>query len=217
MNSPASLLTEVRNNTAIVRLNRPSQRNSLSVDTLRELDETVSHLLSQSEIRALIFTGSGDVFASGADLSELSALDPDGALQFARLGQRVFNLIANARATTLAAINGYCMGGGLDLALSCDIRVASKAAVLAHPGARRGIITGWGGTQRLPRTIGRSRALELFVTARMISSEEALTIGLVSGLADPVLEFALDLASKSLRAGSDTEKMVPTQLPKESF
>lgn len=217
MNSPASLVIEVRDNTAIVRLDRPSQRNSLSVDTLRELEENVSLLLNQREIKALIFTGSGDVFASGADLSELSGLDPAGALQFARLGQRVFTLIAHARATTLAAINGYCMGGGLDLALSCDIRVASKAAVLAHPGARRGIITGWGGTQRLPLTIGRSRALELFVTARMIRSEEALTLGLVSRLADPVLDCALDLANKALRGGSKMENKLPSLLPTESF
>ncbi len=213
MNSPASLVVDVRDNLAIVRLDRPSQRNSLSVNTLRELDETLSHLLGQSEIGALILTGTGDVFASGADLSELSELDPSGALEFARLGQRVFNLVANARATTLAAINGYCMGGGLDLALSCDIRVASKAAVLAHPGAKRGIITGWGGTQRLPRTIGRGRALELLLTARMIRSEDALQIGLVTSLADPVLECALELANKALRGGSKAE----TRLPTESF
>jgi enoyl-CoA hydratase/carnithine racemase len=199
LNSAASLVTAVIDNIAIVRLDRPSQRNSLSISTLRELKHTVSHLLSRSEISALIFTGTEDVFAAGADLSELSQLDPQSAEEFARLGQEVFKVIADSRVPTVAAINGYCMGGGLDLALSCDIRVSSRSAVLAHPGARRGIITGWGGTQRLPRLIGRARALEMFVTARPISSDEALEMGLVSSVGDPVLDCALDVARLALR------------------
>lgn len=105
--------------------------------------------------------------------------------------------IADAKQVTIAAINGYCMGGGLDLALACDTRVASKDAVLSHPGAKRGIITGWGGTQRLPRLIGRQRALDLFLTARLIRSEEALQIGLISSICDPVLTCALQLASSA--------------------
>jgi enoyl-CoA hydratase/carnithine racemase len=115
-------------------------------------------------------------------------------LRFSKFGQDLFQTIADARQLTIAAINGYCMGGGLDLALACDIRVASTSAVFSHPGARLGIITGWGGTQRLPRTIGRARALEFFVTARRLGSEEALSVGLITKIADPVLSCAVEIA-----------------------
>ena len=110
------------------------------------------------------------------------------------MGQELFQQIANARQVTIAAINGYCMGGALDLALACDIRLASANAVFAHPGARLGIITGWGGTQRLPRLIGKARALEFFATARRLSSQEALEIGLITQIHDPVLESARAMA-----------------------
>ena len=191
----SSLLVEIHDRAAVVRFNRPSQRNSLSVSTLQELSNTLSGLLVRPDVQAVIFTGANDVFASGADISELVQLNPTAAHGFSRLGQQTFQQIANATQVTIAAINGYCMGGGLDLALACDIRVASKDAVLSHPGAKRGIITGWGGTQRLPRLIGRQRALDLFLTARHVRSEEALEIGLVNSICDPVLDCALELAS----------------------
>jgi enoyl-CoA hydratase len=195
----SSLLVEVHDGAAVVRFNRPGQRNSLSVSTLQELSNTLGGLLARPEIQRIIFTGTGDVFASGADLSELVQLNPTSARDFSRLGQQTFQLIADANQLTIAAINGYCMGGGLDLALACDIRVASKNAVLSHPGAKRGIITGWGGTQRLPRLIGRQRALDLFLTARVIYSEEALEIGLIGGICDPVLTCALQLAHPAIK------------------
>ena len=195
--SDSSLLVEIHDSAALVRFNRPSQRNSLSVSTLQELSNTVSGLLVRPNIHAIIFTGTGDVFASGADISELVQLKPTAAHDFSRLGQQTFQQIAAAKPVTIAAINGYCMGGGLDLALACDIRVASTDAVLSHPGAKRGIITGWGGTQRLPRLIGGQRALDLFLTARLIRSEEALQMGLISRVCDPVLTCALQLASSA--------------------
>lgn len=191
----SSLLVEIHGSAAVVRFNRPGQRNSLSVSTLEELNNTLGRLLGRPDLKAIIFTGTGDVFASGADISELVQLNPAVAHSFSRLGQQTFQQIADAKQVTIAAINGYCMGGGLDLALACDIRVASKDAVLSHPGAKRGIITGWGGTQRLPRLIGKQRALDLFLTARHVRSEEALQIGLVNSICDPVLDCALELAS----------------------
>ena len=109
-------------------------------------------------------------------------------------GQRLFQKIADVPQLTIAAINGYCMGGALDLALACDIRCASPRAVFAHPGARLGIITGWGGTQRLPRLIGAARALEMFTTARRVGSHEALEIGLVSKVGEPVVDCAIEIA-----------------------
>jgi enoyl-CoA hydratase len=189
------IVTEITGPIAIVRFNRPAQRNPLSLDTLQELRRTTSALFPRRDIQAVIFTGTDDVFASGANILELAQLDTVTALEFSKFGQDLFQTIANASQMTIAAINGYCMGGGLDLALSCDIRVASKSAVFSHPGARLGIITGWGGTQKLPRIIGRARALEFFATARRYSSAEALEIGLISNVADPILDHALELAS----------------------
>ena len=202
----SSLLVEIHDSAAVVRFNRPGQRNSLSVSTLQELSNTLVGLLVRPDIHAIIFTGTGDVFASGADISELVQLNPIAARDFSRLGQQTFQLIAEAKQPTIAAINGYCMGGGLDLALACDIRVASKDAILSHPGAKRGIITGWGGTQRLPRLIGSQRALDLFLTARPVRSEEALEIGLISRICDPVLACALHLASSGVK-GQDTPQI----------
>jgi enoyl-CoA hydratase len=190
-----SLLTEVTDNIAIVRFNRPAQRNSLSLSTLQELDKALTAVLPREDLKAIIFTGTDDVFASGADIRELTQLSRSSALQFAKLGQTLFQNIADARQVTIAAINGYCMGGALDLALSCHIRVASKNAIFSHPGAKRGIITGWGGTQRLPRIIGKSQALDLFITARQVRSDEALRLGLVSKVSDPVLHSALQVAA----------------------
>ncbi len=131
----AALIVESRSSTAIVRINRPAERNSLSIATLEELDSIVSALTARTDVTAIIFTGTGDVFASGADLRELSALTPATAREFAMRGQRLFQKIADATQLTIAAINGYCMGGGLDLALCCDLRCASPEAVFAHPGS----------------------------------------------------------------------------------
>jgi enoyl-CoA hydratase len=195
MDSEASaIVTDVLGATAVVRFNRPAERNPLSIDILNELASAVSSVTAKKSLKAIIFTGTEEVFASGADIRELAQLASKDALEFAVFGQKLFQTIANAKQVTIAAINGYCMGGALDLALACDIRVASPQAVFSHPGARLGIITGWGGTQRLPRLIGRARALELFATARRISSREALQIGLVSVISDDVLAAALATA-----------------------
>ena len=196
--SPA-IVTTLDANVAIIRFNRPALRNPLSISTLHDLETTLSEVMVLEEIKAVIFTGTDDVFASGADIRELAQLDSTSARKFSQLGQRVFQTIADARQLTIAAISGYCMGGALDLALACDIRVASSNAILAHPGARLGIITGWGGTQRLPRTIQRGVALELFLTGRRISADEALRVGLVTTVSDSLLETARSIARTSTR------------------
>lgn len=185
------VIVETRNSFAVIRLNRPAERNSLSIVTLEELDATVSSLSARTDINALIFTGTKDVFASGADIRELRALTPESAREFARRGQHLFQKIADAKQLSIAAVNGYCMGGGLDLALACDLRCASPGATFAHPGARLGIITGWGGTQRLPRLIGMARALEMFATAKRVTAREAYEMGLVSRVEEPVLDCAI--------------------------
>lgn len=190
------VVVEERGAHAVLRIDRPEQKNSLSAATLRELDEAFSSLSARDDISAIVFTGTRDVFASGADIRELQTLTPDSAREFAGRGQALFRKISEARQLTIAAVNGYCMGGGLDLALSCRVRVASPDAVFAHPGARLGIITGWGGTQRLPALVGPARAFEIFLTAKRLSAQEALEAGLVSRVDVDALACALELASR---------------------
>lgn len=184
------LAVEYDGELAIIRFNRPASRNSLSSAVLSALDSVLTTITPRTDIKTIIFTGTADVFASGADLKELAEIDSEKARAFSARGQRLFQRIADARQLTIAAINGYCMGGALDLVLCCDVRVASAKAMFAHPGAGLGIITGWGGTQRLPRLVGRARASELFFTARRFSASEALQMGLVTALADPILDYA---------------------------
>jgi enoyl-CoA hydratase len=194
MQAPNSILVEIRQDVAIITFNRPQARNALSIDVLDGLDEIISELTDRSDINRLIFTGRENVFLSGADIRQLRSLDPEAASIFGERGQRLFQRIAAARQKTVAAINGFCMGGGLDFALACDIRVAAPNAEFAHPGARLGIITGWGGTQRLPRLIGRPRAIEFFITARRLSAREAFNIGLVDAVDASPLQYSLQIS-----------------------
>ncbi len=194
------ILSEVIDSIAIIRFNRPTERNPLSSDTLRELQTELAAVTSRSDLSSIIFTGTDDVFASGANIRELTHLAPDSAKEFSEFGQHLFQSVASAPQVTIAAVNGYCMGGALDLALACDIRVASTTAVFAHPGARLGIITGWGGTQRLPRVISKTRGLELFLTARRFDAHEALEMGLITSIHDPVLDHAIAIAQQTSKA-----------------
>ncbi len=198
--SPA-VLSEITGATAIIRFNRAAERNPLSRSTLHELQQILERIIIRDDLKTIVFTGTADIFLSGANIRELAELDLQTALKFAEFGQRIFQNISDARQLTIAAINGYCMGGGLDLALACDLRVAVGSAVFAHPGAKLGIITGWGGTQRLPRIVGKSAALEMLLTARRVSATEALTIGLVTEVSDDPLAHALEIARACERGG----------------
>jgi enoyl-CoA hydratase/carnithine racemase len=149
-------------------------------ETLAALNTQIERLSAAPELIGAVITGTERAFAAGADIEELAQLTPAEAHQFSRMGQQVFRAIDRCRRPVLAAIRGYCMGGGLDLALACCERVATPDAVFAHPGGALGILTGWGGTQRLPRLIGRARAMELLATGRRMDAQEALSCGLVS-------------------------------------
>ena len=178
--------------TAVLKFDSPESRNTLSVETQRILKTHITDLEENPAIGSCIFIGSGNTFASGANLTEVAALDSDSAVEFGRRGQNLMQSIANSRLRTVAAINGFCMGGALDLALACDYRIAVAGAMFAHPGASLGIITGWGGTQMLPGVVGRKNALELFLTAKRIEAVEAKRIGLIDEIADDVLAAAFD-------------------------
>jgi enoyl-CoA hydratase/carnithine racemase len=186
---------EFSNVTAILRIQDPTTRNALSHGLLDELFTAIERLETSRNVTCVVITGSDGVFAAGANIGELTSLSVQSALEFARRGQELFARIYNSKKLYIAAIDGYCMGGGLDLALSCEFRYASPVSSFAHPGPRLGIITGWGGTQLLPRVIGRSASLELLLTGRRIKASEALAKGLITRIVDDPVSAAVDAAS----------------------
>lgn len=174
----------------VIRFTRPEIRNPLSVAVLDGLIEVTEAIAS--DVGAVIFTGSDGVFASGADLREIALVDGSNAGQFAERGQRLMESISKLRTQPIAAVNGYCYGGALDLAIACASRIASPNAEFCHPGAGLGIMTGWGGTQRLPRLVGEAAALEMFLTAGRVDAKHALRIGLVDEIVDDPLAAAIE-------------------------
>jgi enoyl-CoA hydratase/carnithine racemase len=185
--SQTSIQLEQYQGISVLRLHSGDGTNRLPQTCVVSLTETV-HGLKRDE-RALVIAGNSRFFSVGADLEEIAALKGPAAYQFSRLGQGLMAAIENFPAPVYAAISGYCMGGGLDLALSCHRRIASPNAIFGHRGAALGLITGWGGTQRLPRLIGKARALEMFVAAEKVSAAQALRIGLIDKIAeDPIAE-----------------------------
>lgn len=189
-NDNKALSLKFRQNAAVITFERPEIKNPLSIAVLSLLEEKLINLNNSAECTRIVFTGTGNTFAAGANLRQVAALNPETALEFGRFGQRVFGLIRNSPKLTIAAVNGFCMGGALDLALSCDSRIASSEAVFAHPGVKLGIITGWGGTQMLPALIGRKNAYQMLLTADRIGADEALRIGLIDEIAANPLEQA---------------------------
>ena len=166
----------------VLRLQSSDGTNRLTQACVRSLADSIE-VLSQIS-KPLILTGNPKFFSAGADLSEIADLTGPAAFEFAKRGQRLMNAIERFPAPVYAAIEGYCMGGGLDLALACYRRIASLHAVFGHRGAAVGLITGWGGTQRLPRLIGKSRALAMLVAAEKLHAKDALKLGLVDAVTD---------------------------------
>jgi len=165
--------------------------NRLTRERVIALAEKIRNIASgDAPVLPLVISGERN-FSAGADLNEIRHLNGPGALEFARLGQSLMNTIESYPAPVIAAIEGHCMGGGLDLALACHRRIAAPHAVFGHRGAALGLMTGWGGTQRLPRLIGKGRALELFVAAEKVTAARALQIGLVDAIADDPVADAL--------------------------
>ncbi len=186
---------------AVLTVNRQGALNALNGETLSELAQVTDIVAENAEISVLIITGGGDkAFVAGADISELAQLEGVFAgREMALAGQDVMHGIATLPIPTIAAINGYALGGGLELALACDVRVASGKARLGLPEVSLGLLPGFGGTQRLSRLIGSGRALDLMLTARQVTAEEALGMGLVNYVADNALERARELAEQMLK------------------
>jgi enoyl-CoA hydratase/carnithine racemase len=192
------ILLEKRGSVAVLTLNRPAQLNRLTQAMMSDLAEIIAGLRQQEDLSVLIVTGAGGVFSAGADLNEVSALNPTTAYDFSRCGQALLASLGEAAPVTIAAIDGYCLGGGLDIALSCDLRYATLRSSFQHPGAKRGILTGWGGTQRLPRLIGVDEARRLLITGDRIDAQEAFRIGLINRICDDALGFASRLAKRTV-------------------
>jgi enoyl-CoA hydratase len=168
--------------------------NKLGMSRIRALHGAIQDLAASAErgqIKSLIVTGNDKFFSVGADLNEISVLTAAQAFEFSRQGQALMQSIDHFPVPVIAAIRGYCMGGGMDLALACDYRIAAPNAVFGHRGASLGVMTGWGGPQRLPRLIGKARALQMSLLAEMLRADEALRIGLVDAIADDPIKHAL--------------------------
>lgn len=204
--------------TVVITINNPPM-NVLCTELLRQLDKALDDIASDNSVRAVVITGEGRAFVAGADIKEMMDMDPKRAEEFASLGQGVLNKIETLPVPVIAAVNGYALGGGTELAMACDIRIASEAARFGQPEVNLGVIPGFGGTQRLPRLIGAGKAKELIYTGDIISAEEALRIGLVQRVVEgykrdengnvvkdekgrkvqdngPVLQAALELSEK---------------------
>jgi len=176
---------KIQDSAIILQLTSDDGTNRLTRTCVVALTSAVQQLALNP--RPLVITGNEKFFSAGADLAEIAALSGPDAYSFSRMGQKLMHAIETFPAPVCAAIHGYCMGGGLDLALACHRRVASPHAIFGHRGAALGLITGWGGTQRLPRLIGKAKALELFVAAEKLHAAAALRIGLIDAMeTDPV-------------------------------
>lgn len=170
---------------ALITISRPKALNALNTQFFKEMDFVLDEILKDGSVRVVIITGEGKAFVAGADIAEMVNKDPEEGRNFSALGQNVFNRIEELEVPVIAAINGFALGGGLELAMSCDMRIASSKAKFGQPEVNLGLIPGYAGTQRLPRLIGMGNALFLLTTGEMIDARDALRMGLVQKITEP--------------------------------
>jgi len=191
-------LEKKKNGVAIIKINRPQSLNALNKETLKELTTAIDEIEKDRNIKAAILTGEGKAFIAGADIKEMKDMTPLEAREFSEMGHNLLMKIENSRLPFIAAINGYALGGGCEMMMACDICIASKKAKIGQPEINLGIHPGFGGTQRLPRLIGKTKAMELLLTGENISAEEAYHIGLINKIVEDnkLLEEAEKTAEK---------------------
>ncbi|MGB2692556.1 MAG: enoyl-CoA hydratase-related protein [Thermodesulfobacteriota bacterium] len=216
----------------ILSINRPKALNALNWDSLKDLGNFVENDLPKEELRVLIITGEGDkAFVAGADIAQMSEMSAEDFREYVDYAHKTFDLIENSPYPSIAAVNGYALGGGCELALACDIRIASEKAKLGFPEVKLGIFPGWGGSQRTTRIMGNAKAKELIYTGEMISAEEALRMGLVERvvphevvmkeakeLAESIAKrapLAVSAAKKAINTGSEMDLDKALELEKE--
>ncbi len=198
-----NIIVKTENGIGEIIINRPAKLNALNVATIQELHDGFKLLENNNEVKVILLTGQGEkAFVAGADISEFANFNVTEGTQLAANGQKIlFDFVENLKKPVIAAINGFALGGGLELAMSCHFRVASENAKMGLPETSLGVIPGYGGTQRLPQLIGKGRAMEMIMTANMISAEEALRFGLVNYVVplDELIEFTKNIATKIMR------------------
>ena len=217
-----NLLLEVENGVALLTINRPKALNALNSETLAELNTCLAELENNDEVKVVILTGSGEKsFVAGADISEMVNATPAEGRKMGLLAREAFGRLENMPQVTIAAVNGFALGGGCELSMACDIRVASDNAKFGQPECGLGILPGFGGTQRLPRLVGKGRAKELIFTCDMISADDAFRMGLANhvvpqaelidyckAMAGRIMKngpLAVALAKQAINTGSDTD------------
>jgi enoyl-CoA hydratase len=198
-----NILIASENGIGHITINRPSKLNALNIATIKELHDGLESLNTNPEIKVIIITGVGEkAFVAGADISEFAHFSVEEGAQLAQQGQELlFDFIENLKTPVIAAVNGFALGGGLELAMSCHIRIASDNSKMGLPEVSLGVIPGYGGTQRLPQLVGKGRAMELIMTAGMIPADEAYRIGLVNHVVPQaeLIEFTKSVAQKIMK------------------
>ncbi|MEO0074725.1 MAG: enoyl-CoA hydratase-related protein [candidate division WOR-3 bacterium] len=207
-----NLILTIEDNIAIIKFNRPQVLNALNTETILELENILDELAHNDNVRVIILTGEGKAFVAGADISEMSKYSSLQARVFAQNGHRVLSKLENIDKPVIAAINGFALGGGCEIALACDIRILSENAKIGQPEVNLGIIPGFGGTQRLARLCGAGIAKELIYTGDMIDAQEALRIGLANKVvpADKLMDSAKEMAKKIMNKGPIAIRMTKT-------
>lgn len=224
---------EVKDSIATIKINRPEAMNSLNYDTLEELDMVFQEIAKDSAVRSVIVTGEGKAFVAGADIAAMSEMSAAEGREMMKKGHQVMNFMESLEKPIIAAVNGFALGGGCELALACDFRVASERAKFGQPEVNLGIIPGFGGTQRLPRLVGKSRGKLMIMTGDMVSAKEALEIGLCDKVVAPeelILEaealarkimskapLAIGAAKTVINIGYDLDMKTATSLEMEGF
>lgn len=181
-----NIIVEINGAKAKITFNRPKALNALNTETLKEIQQAFTEMEKSGAVRVVIFTGGGEkAFIAGADIGELKVLDVVTGKAFVELGHKVFTQIETSKIVSIAAVNGFALGGGCEFMMCTDIRIASESARMGQPEVNLGITPGFGGTQRLPRLVGKGRAKEMTLTARIVKADEALRIGLVEAVVAP--------------------------------
>lgn len=204
-----NIILEIKDDVGMIRMNRPDAMNALNSETLQELREAISQLKDSDDVKVIIITGEGKAFVAGADIAEMKDMSGDQAKEFSRTGQKVFSKIAKIKKPVIAAINGFALGGGCELAMACDIRIASEKAKLGQPEVNLGVIPGFAGTQRLSRLVGTAKAKEIIFTGDMVDAQTAHSIGLVNQVvpAEQLMDTCMELAKKIASKGPTAVKL----------